>query len=148
MPVTLSLNIRNHAVKSASMSEISIERFVWNNENENEFIEKMNSEEVKNNVNFRQENVYLDTESCLMSFCNILKDAAQAMKKASTLKIGKSKFRSGWYDHECYTYKKKAQRSLRRYRNWRSAVRKAEYIQNKKSYKKTVERKEGSIIVS
>ena len=52
MPVTLSLNIRNNAEKSAptSMSEISIERFVWSNEKANEFIEKMNSEEVKNNV--------------------------------------------------------------------------------------------------
>ena len=60
---------------------------------------------------------------------------------ASTLKTGKSKFRSSWYDHECYTYKKKAQRSLRRYRNWRSAVRKAEYIQNRKSYKKLLKEK-------
>ena len=51
MPVTLSLNIRNNAVKSAPMSGISIERFVWNNEKANEFIEKMNSEEVKNNLN-------------------------------------------------------------------------------------------------
>ena len=134
MPVTQSLNIRNNAAKSAPMSEISIERFVWSNVKANEFIEKMNSEEVKNNVNFLQENVYLDTESCLMSLCNILKDAAQVMRKASTFKTGKSKFRSGWYDHECYTYK--AQRSLRRYRNWISAVRKAEYIQNRKSYKK------------
>ena len=99
-------------------------------------LKKMNSKEEKDNVNFLQENVYLDTESCLMSLCNILKDAAQDMKKASTLKTGKSKFRSGWYDHECYTYKKKAQRSLRRYQNWRSAVRKAEDIQNRKSYKK------------
>ena len=130
MPVTLSLDILNNAVKSAPMSGISIERFVWSNEKVNEFIEKMNSEEVKNNVNFLQKNVYLYTESCLMSLCNILKDAAQVMRKASMLKTGKSKFRSGWYDHECYTYKKKAQRSLRRYRNWRSAVRKAEYIQN------------------
>ena len=38
MPVTLSVNIRNNAVKSASMSEISIERFVWSNEKANEFI--------------------------------------------------------------------------------------------------------------
>ena len=50
-----------------------------------------------------------------MSLCNILKDAAQVMKKASTLKTGKSKFRSGWYDHECYIHKKKAQRSLRHF---------------------------------
>ena len=42
MPVTLSLNIRNNAVKSALMSEISIERFVWSNEKANEFIEKIN----------------------------------------------------------------------------------------------------------
>ena len=40
MPVTLSLNIRNNAVKSAPMSEISIERFVWSKEKANEFIEK------------------------------------------------------------------------------------------------------------
>ena len=77
----------------------------------------------------------------VMSLCNILKDAAHVIKKASTLKTGKSKFRSGWYDHECYTYKKKAQRSLRRYQNWRSAVRKAEYIQNRKSYKKLLKEK-------
>ena len=51
MPVTLSLNIRNNVVKSAPISEISIERFVWSNEKANEFIEKMNSEEVKNNLN-------------------------------------------------------------------------------------------------
>ena len=51
MPVTLSLNIRNNAVKSAPMSGISIKRFVWSNEKANEFIEKMNSEEVKNNLN-------------------------------------------------------------------------------------------------
>ena len=37
MPVTLSLN---NAVKSAPMSEISIERFVWSNEKANECIEK------------------------------------------------------------------------------------------------------------
>ena len=37
--------------------------------------------------------------------------------------------------------RKKAQRSLGRYRNWRSAVRKAEYIQNKKSYKKLLKEK-------
>ena len=135
MPVTLSLNIRNNAVKSATMSEKGIERFVWSNEKANEFIEKMNSEEVKNNVNFLKENVYLDTESCFMSLCNILKDTAQVMRKASTLETGKSTFRSGWYDLECYTYKKKAQKSLRRYRNWRSVVRKAEYVQNRKSYK-------------
>ena len=79
MPVTLSLNIRNNAVKSAPMSEISIGRFVWSNEKANEFIEKMNSEQVKNNVNFLQENVYLDTESCRMSLCNNLKDASQVM---------------------------------------------------------------------
>ena len=42
MPVTLSLNIRNNTVKSALMSEISIERFVWSNEKANEFIEKIN----------------------------------------------------------------------------------------------------------
>ena len=65
-----------------------------------------------------------------MPLCNILKDAAQVMEKASTLKTERSKFRSGWYDHKCYTYKKKAQRSLRRYRNWRSDVMKAEYILN------------------
>ena len=41
---------------------MSIERFVWSNEKANECIEKMNSEEVKNNVNFLQQNVYLDTE--------------------------------------------------------------------------------------
>ena len=67
MSVTLSLNILNNAVKSAPMSEISIERFVCSNEKANEFIEKMNSEEVKNNVNFLQENVYLDTEPCHVS---------------------------------------------------------------------------------
>ena len=77
------------------MSEISIERFVWSNEKANEFIENSNFEEVKNNVKLLQENVYLDTESCLMSLYYILKDAAQVMKKASTLKTGKSKFRSG-----------------------------------------------------
>ena len=52
MLFTLSLNIRNNAVKSAPTSETSNERFVWSNEKVNEFIEKMNSEEVKNNVNF------------------------------------------------------------------------------------------------
>ena len=40
MSVTLSLSIRNNAVKSAPMSEISIERFVWSNEKANEFIKK------------------------------------------------------------------------------------------------------------
>ena len=50
MPGTLSLNIRNNAVKSAPMNEISIGRFVWSKEKANEFIEKINSEEVKNNV--------------------------------------------------------------------------------------------------
>ena len=57
-------------------------------------LKKMNSEEVKNSVNFSQEKVYLVTESCLMSLCNILKDAAHVIRKASTLKTGKSKFRS------------------------------------------------------
>ena len=53
MPVTLSLNIRNNAIKSAPMSEISIERFFFflSNEKANEFIEKMNSKELKNNLN-------------------------------------------------------------------------------------------------
>ena len=66
----LSLNIRNNAVKSAPMSEIRTERFVWSNEKANEFIEEMNSEEIKNNADFLQENVYLDAESCLMCLCN------------------------------------------------------------------------------
>ena len=63
-------------------SEKSIERFVWNNEKVNELIEIMNSKVVKNSVNVLQENVQFDTESCLMSLCNILKDAAQSMKKS------------------------------------------------------------------
>ena len=37
MPVRLSLNIRDNAVNSAPISEISIERFVWSNEKANEF---------------------------------------------------------------------------------------------------------------
>ena len=40
MPVTLSLNIRNNAVKSAPMGEISIDRLVWSKEKANECIEK------------------------------------------------------------------------------------------------------------
>ena len=136
MPVILSLNIRNNAVKSAPMSEIGIDRFVWSNEKTNECNEKMNSEEVKNNVTLLQENVYLGTESCLMSLCNILKDAAQVMRKASTVKTGKANLRRVGMIMSAIPTRKKAQRSLRRYWNWRSAVRKAEYIQNRKSYKK------------
>ena len=51
----------------------------------------MNSEEVKNNVNFLQENVYLDTESCLMSLCNILKDAAPSYEKGFNVENWKVK---------------------------------------------------------
>ena len=69
-----------------------------------------------------------------MSLCNILKYAAQVMRKTSALKTGKPKFKSGWYDHECYTYKKKLKEAY-------TAVRKAEYIQSRKSYKNMLKEK-------
>ena len=68
MPVTLSLDIRNNAVKSAPVSDISIELFVWSNEKANEFIEKMNSEKVKNNLNVLCLFVIRYIERCCSSY--------------------------------------------------------------------------------
>ena len=142
MPIVLSLILPCTHFMHSSTTVSQFDKFVWDNNNVDDFKEIINSEEVINNVETLTVLVNVDVHGCITSLCKILKDASQCMKKTITIRPGVSKQKSDWFDNDCYEFKKTVKASLRRYRNHRDdETAKATYVYNRKSYKTFLKQK-------
>ena len=142
MPIVLTLRLPFCTSPPPSTRVVHSERFVWDQTKTSVFTTSLNSQEDIQDLLSLFDKCKDDVETCITSLTKILLSAAECMKRSYKFKTGVSKTKSDWYDSECYEYKRKVRKSLRKYRERRCEEAKLIYVYNRRMYKKLLKQKQ------
>ena len=141
LPLSLVLNCsRNKSMIAQSKRDNSyIEKFVWNAEKKNEFINDMNSDTVQRKLQAATVMIDVDVNASLDMFNDCIKQVAGSMKKKVFVNsVNKKK---DWYDAECCTFRKCVRQKLNKFRLTLNARDRDIFCVTRREYKNLLRRK-------
>ena len=106
--------------------------YVWNQENNLEFVSRISSDEVKDCFREAAELIDSDINKSLLKFNEGLLTAGLCMKKS--IIIGKEK-KQVWFDLECRESRQVLKQQLRKYHKSNVDTDRLSYTQKRKEYK-------------
>ncbi len=134
MPVELTVETQSdRAVYERKRTKtFKFEKYVWNQENNLEFLSRLSSDEVKDCFREATELIDSDINKSLLKFNEGLLTAGQCMKKS--IIIGKEK-KQIWFDLECRESRQVLRQQLRKYHKNNVDTDRLSYTQKRKEYK-------------
>jgi hypothetical protein len=136
LPVVCELNFETISIENDKEKSKNkrVEKFCWDKNKENVFIEQLQSEEIKNKLELATERLHDDVNEAILLFTDCLKQASQCMLKRVPWRTSNHYKQANWFDAECKEVKKESKRRLQQFRKTRSAQDREEYIEVKKKY--------------
>ena len=133
MPVVLTIAL--HEVKVDKSSRVSeyVDKFVWNIENMQVFIDEFKLEHIKLKLDIALGQIDVDIDLALDTFNNCIRDAAECMKKRVPMSARRKSCE--WFDRECVSGRRNVRRLLRIYRRTLSATDRHAYCKCRREYK-------------
>lgn len=138
LPIVLKVQLPNLIGTKVVNGDVEwVERYVWDPQKENTFIESLSSLESQACLDRAMDELESSIDTALNTFSNTVLSAAGCMKKR--FKTGQmKKDRSPWFDSDCYCAKKEAQFSLKQFKKTNTADDRQAFTEKRKAYKKII----------
>ena len=115
MPLELHTNVEEMIGHTAEVDKNECtDKFVWKADYAQQFIESMNSDTTKEQLNLASSLIDVDINEALKSFNDCLKQNAECMKRK--IYVNRPKKMDEWYDEECRVARKNVRKLLRKFR--------------------------------
>jgi hypothetical protein len=149
--LTLTRNVKpdsNYIKLDEGPTRQSFEKFKWDDENKEEFVEKINSEDTKTNLQTAYDLIDTDPDLAVNKLNESLLNAGQCMRKTIWLDTATPRASNRWFDRDCRASKREARRALHTFQNSRSQADKETYQRKRAQYKSVIKEKKKGFKVS
>ena len=136
MPLEIQIGFKRNTTTTILQNKVS--KIVWDKSMEEEVISCMKSEEFQGSLNRALNFLSFSLDTSAYILTEALAQAASCMRRSFTASKPVEQNKAMWFDKECRTAKRDANRALKAYKNLLTLDDRERYLQYRNTYKKLI----------